>query len=253
MTVPQLNISYKPQKISPKFQGTVMQLLQTKLKDGYLHPQFQTDVTKPLQLEGLLDQDVQTLSGGELQRVALILALGQPADIYLLDEPSAYLDSEQRIIAAKVIKRYIIHSKKTAFVVEHDFIMATYMADRVIVYQGQPGIDCIARTPTTLVNGMNTFLRDLNITFRRDPTNFRPRINKLNSQHDQLQKSKGAYFFLDDSLTAHTPLPSQLAQAQASSSSAASAAAAATAGSAAAAAAASTDAAADPASTTPAP
>lgn len=82
----------------------------------------------------------------------------QPADIYLIDEPSAYLDSEQRIVAAKVIKRFILHAKKTAFVVEHDFIMATYLADRVIVYEGQPSIDCIANTPQSLLTGMNLFL-----------------------------------------------------------------------------------------------
>jgi ATP-binding cassette subfamily E protein 1 len=86
------------------------------------------------------------LSGGELQRVAIVLCLGQPADVYLVDEPSAYLDSEQRIIAAKVIKRFILHAKKTAFIVEHDFIMATYLADRVIVYEGSPSQDCVANT-----------------------------------------------------------------------------------------------------------
>jgi ATP-binding cassette subfamily E protein 1 len=68
----------------------------------YLHPQFNTDVMKPLRMEMLLDQEVKNLSGGELQRVAITLALGTPADVYLIDEPSAYLDSEQRIIAAKV-------------------------------------------------------------------------------------------------------------------------------------------------------
>lgn len=82
----------------------------------------------------------------------------QPADIYLIDEPSAYLDSEQRIVASKVIKRFILHAKKTAFVVEHDFIMATYLADRVIVYEGQPSIDCVANTPQSLLTGMNLFL-----------------------------------------------------------------------------------------------
>jgi ATP-binding cassette subfamily E protein 1 len=86
------------------------------------------------------------LSGGELQRVAIVLCLGQPADIYLVDEPSAYLDSEQRIIAGKVIKRFILHSKKTAFVVEHDFIMATYLADRVIVFDGVPAKKATAHT-----------------------------------------------------------------------------------------------------------
>ena len=82
----------------------------------------------------------------------------QPADIYLIDEPSAYLDSEQRIVASKVIKRFILHAKKTAFVVEHDFIMATYLADRVIVYEGRPSLDCIANSPQSLLTGMNLFL-----------------------------------------------------------------------------------------------
>uniref|UniRef100_A0A8D3CTX9 ATP-binding cassette, sub-family E (OABP), member 1 n=1 Tax=Scophthalmus maximus TaxID=52904 RepID=A0A8D3CTX9_SCOMX len=159
--VPTLNVSYKPQTISPKFK-------------------------------------VQNLSGGELQRVALTLCLGKPADVYLIDEPSAYLDSEQRLMAARVIKRYILHAKKTAFVVEHDFIMATYLADRVIVFDGIPSRSTAANTPQSLLAGMNRFLSLLEITFRRDPNNFRPRINKLNSIKDTEQKKSGNYFFLDD-------------------------------------------------------
>jgi len=195
-SIPELHVSYKPQKISPKFNGTVRMLLHKKIKDSYLHPQFMTDVTKPLQLEAIIDQQVQHLSGGELQRVALVLCMGQPADVYLIDEPSAYLDSEQRIIAAKVIKRFILHAKKTGFIVEHDFIMATYLADRVIVYDGEPSIDCVANTPQTLLSGMNKFLASLDITFRRDPANFRPRINKLDSIKDKEQKESGNYFFM---------------------------------------------------------
>merc|ERR1712046_236439 len=137
------------------------------------------------------DQEVQNLSGGELQRCAMALCLGTSADIYLVDEPSAYLDSEQRITVAKVIKRFIFHAKKTAFVVEHDFIMATYLADRVVVYTGNPGIEATATSPQPLLSGMNQFLQQLNITFRRDPSNWRPRINKKNSQKDQEQKGSG--------------------------------------------------------------
>nr|DAD25028.1 TPA_asm: hypothetical protein HUJ06_026492 [Nelumbo nucifera] len=162
--IPEFNVSYKPQKISPKFQS----------------------------------KEVVNLSGGELQRVALCLCLGKPADIYLIDEPSAYLDSEQRIVASKVIKRFILHAKKTAFVVEHDFIMATYLADRVIVYEGKPSVDCSANAPQSLLTGMNLFLSHLNITFRRDPTNYRPRINKLDSTKDREQKTAGSYYYLDD-------------------------------------------------------
>jgi ATP-binding cassette subfamily E protein 1 len=190
-------VSYKPQKIAPKFQGTVRELLHKRIREAIVHPQFATDVTKPLNIENIIDQAVPHLSGGELQRVAIVLCLGKPADIYLIDEPSAYLDSEQRILAAKVIKRFILHAKKTAFVVEHDFIMATYLADRVVVYDGRPGVECTAHSPESLLSGMNRFLKQLEITFRRDPTNFRPRINKYNSVKDVEQKSTGNFFFMD--------------------------------------------------------
>ncbi|CAL9009406.1 unnamed protein product [Prunus brigantina] len=195
--VPKLHVSYKAQKIRlPAL--TVGDCLHMKIRDSCTHPQFVTDVMKPLQIEELKDREVTNLSGGEQQRVALCLCLGQPADIYLIDEPSAYLDSEQRIVAAKVIKRFILHAKKTAFVVEHDFIMATYLADKVIVYEGKPSVDCIANSPQSLLGGMNLFLSQLDITFRRDPTNYRPRINKLNSIKDREQKAAGSYYYLDD-------------------------------------------------------
>jgi ATP-binding cassette subfamily E protein 1 len=188
----------KPQTITPKFEGSVRDLLHMKIKDQLMHPQFISDVTRPLQIDQLMDQQVQDLSGGELQRLAIVLALGKPADVYLIDEPSAYLDVEQRVIAAKVIRRFILHTKKTAFVVEHDFIMASYLADRVIVYEGLPGRDCTANTPQGLVPGMNKFLASLEITFRRDPTNSRPRINKQESVKDKEQKLSGNYFSLDE-------------------------------------------------------
>uniref|UniRef100_A0A7S0W5I5 Uncharacterized protein n=1 Tax=Hemiselmis tepida TaxID=464990 RepID=A0A7S0W5I5_9CRYP len=196
--VPKLHISYKPQKISPKFEGTVRQLLHMKVRDAYVHPQFTTDVAKPLNIENIIDNEVQNLSGGELQRTAIVLCLGKPADIYLVDEPSAYLDSEQRLICARVIKRFIMHAKKCGFIVEHDFIMATYLADKVIVYEGSPGVDCTAGAPEGLLTGMNKFLTQLEITFRRDPENYRPRINKSDSVKDKEQKAAGTYFYMDD-------------------------------------------------------
>jgi ATP-binding cassette subfamily E protein 1 len=214
------SVSYKPQMIAPTFEGSVRELLYAKIKESYTHPQFIADVIKPLNLDPIIDQAVKSLSGGELQRVALALCLGKPADVYLIDEPSAYLDSEQRIAASKIIKRFILHAKKTAFIVEHDFIMATYLADRVIVYDGTPGSEATAHSPCSLMSGMNQFLKvcsiitaartlfdstnlffvlqQLDITFRRDPTNFRPRINKLNSVKDAEQKKAGSYFYLED-------------------------------------------------------
>ena len=134
--------------------------LQKKLGNSYLNSVFQTEIYKPLDIGNLIDLQVNKLSGGELQRVVICVALGKPADLYLLDEPSAYLDAEQRINVAKIIKRFIMRSKKTAIVVEHDFIMATYLADRVIVYDGLPAVHCVANHPESLSQGMNKFLRN---------------------------------------------------------------------------------------------
>ena len=178
LEMPRLNISYKPQTIAPKFQGTVQDLFHLKLRDTWQSSLFRTEVIMPLSIDDLLDNEVQNLSGGELQRVALVIALAKPCDLYLIDEPSAYLDSEQRILAARVMKRWIMNSKRCAFVVEHDFIMATYLADKVIVFSGTPAIEAYCTAPEGLVTGMNEFLKMMDITFRRDPYNFRPRINK---------------------------------------------------------------------------
>ncbi|CAI5445033.1 unnamed protein product [Caenorhabditis angaria] len=196
--LPHVSISYKPQKISPKSETSVRYMLHEKIPNMYQHPQFKTDVMNPLMMEQLLDRNVTELSGGELQRVALALCLGKTASLYLIDEPSAYLDSEQRLHAAKVIKRFIMHAKKTAFVVEHDFIMATYLADRVIVFEGQPSVETTACKPQPLLEGMNRFLKMLDITFRRDSETYRPRINKKDSVKDVDQKRSGQFFFLDE-------------------------------------------------------
>ena len=195
--IPELKISYKPQMITPTFNGTVRQLIHSRISEVFFHQQFQSDLVKPLNIEDLMDQQVLNLSGGELQRVAIILALGQVADVYLLDEPSTYLDVEQRIIVAKAIKRFILHARKTAFIVEHDLIMATYLADRVVIFEGEPGIKCIAKPPEGLVSGMNRFLKNMGVTFRRDPSNFRPRINKEGSVRDREQKAAGIYFSVE--------------------------------------------------------
>ena len=193
--IPEMRISYKPQTISPTFDGCVRDLLYNRIGTGWeSNVIFKQFIFNVCNVEHLFEREVKQLSGGELQRVGLIVAFGKPADVYLIDEPSAYLDCEQRLLTAKGIKRFILHTKKTAFIVEHDFIMATYLADAVIVYEGTPGSKCKANSPTTLVQGMNKFLSILGITFRRDPSNQRPRINKLDSLMDKEQKVKGNYF-----------------------------------------------------------
>jgi ATP-binding cassette subfamily E protein 1 len=191
-----LAVSCKPQMFTPKYQGTVRQLLLEKIQNSILDPQFQSDVVKPMQVDKMMDFEVQTLSGGQLQSLALVLTLGKPADMYLIDEPSAYLDVEQRVAASRVIRRFILNQRKTAFVVEHDLIMATYLADRVIVFDGQPGVQCHASSPCGIVEGLNKFLSQLHITIRSG-RNGRPRINRVGSARDSEQKKNGLFFSCD--------------------------------------------------------
>lgn len=194
----ELKVSMKPQEIKVKFQGTVRELLDAKIDAAMRDLQFQFEVVRPMSIDHLMDKVVRDLSGGELQRLALVLNLGRPADIYLVDEPSAYLDVEQRIAASQVIKRFILRQQKTAFVAEHDFVMATYLADRVIVYEGEPGVQCRASAPQPFLSGMNRFLEQLQVTFRRDEETFRPRINKPGSVKDREQRQAGQYLVLED-------------------------------------------------------
>ncbi|KAL1538002.1 ABC transporter E member 2 [Salvia divinorum] len=196
--IPKFNVSYKPQRFITTNEYTVRSMFRSEIRHSYMDPQFVSDVMGPLSIEKLMDKKLVNLSWGELHRVALTFCLGKPADMYLIDEPSTYLDSEQRIVASKVIKNFIRRAKKTAFVAEHDFTMATYLADRVIVCEGKTSIDCVADSPQSVLTGMNRFLSHLDVTLRRDPENFLPRINKHESIDDREQKSSGYYYYMDD-------------------------------------------------------
>ena len=195
-------VSYKMQSINARFRrfkGTVQDLLESEINRALADRLFRLLVIKALKVDTMADLAVSTLSGGEMQRLAIAICLGTPARVYLMDEPSAGLDCEQRVIAAKVMKRWVVnHLGRTLFLVEHDFVMAAAMADRVIVYEGTPGVECTALPPRSVADGFNRFLQKLNVTFRRDPLNFRPRINKKNSRLDRIQKQAGEYYLFDD-------------------------------------------------------
>ncbi|XP_047957832.1 ABC transporter E family member 2-like isoform X2 [Salvia hispanica] len=194
------SVSYKPQRIGIKlaFECSVKILLHAKIPDSIKDDEFLSNVYEPLSIQRLMDKELGDLSAGEMQMVAITLCLGKPADVYLLDEPSTYLDSEHCIVASNVIKKFIHDRKKTALVVDHDFMMSTYLADRVIVYEGKPSIDCVANSPQSVLTGMNLFLSHLDITLRRDRTNLLPRINKHESIEDLEQMAAGSYYYMDN-------------------------------------------------------
>jgi len=153
-----------------------------------------SEIIEPLRFSKLLDSKLCDLSGGELQKVSIAACLGRKAHLYLLDEPSAYISSEDRVNVAKVIKRVVSHYEFPAIVVEHDVMMLNFTSDRIMVFDGKPGELGRARRIGSLQNGMNDFLKKMNITFRQDPRSLRPRVNKRDSQLDKKQKSEGRYF-----------------------------------------------------------
>ncbi|MCL2288966.1 MAG: ribosome biogenesis/translation initiation ATPase RLI [Candidatus Bathyarchaeota archaeon] len=191
----ELTVSYKPQYIAPDYPGTVQELLMSVAKENFASSWYKTEIAKPLRLQVLMDRNVMELSGGELQKVAIAACLSRKTDLYLLDEPSAYLDIEERLNIAKTLRRVVEAHGIPAFVVEHDVVTQDFIADRLMVFNGEPGISGAANTPTALRQGMNMFLKDMNITFRRDPTTLRPRVNKESSQMDEFQKGIGEYYY----------------------------------------------------------
>jgi ATP-binding cassette subfamily E protein 1 len=193
----QLEVSYKPQYISSEYDGTVDELLATIANDT--SSMFAQEVLRNLTINKLKDRKVSALSGGELQRVVIAACLGKTAQVYLLDEPSAFLDIEERLTVANALRHIIDSRQAFAFVVEHDIVAQDFLADRIMVFKGQPGRYGSASEPQSLREAMNAFLADMEITFRRDPETKRPRINKQGSKLDKEQKDAGEFYYVSGS------------------------------------------------------
>jgi len=190
-----VKVSYKPQYITGDFDGTVKDLLHSAAFETVQSGFFQGEVMTPLGIKHLMEKSVKTLSGGELQRVAITLCLAREADIYLFDEPSAYVDSNQRMNAAKTIRRMMEKSGKSGMIVDHDIYFLDMVSDSMMVFGGNPGHTGIGEGPFAMRDGMNRFLKAVDITFRRDADTHRPRINKPDSRLDREQKSVGEYYY----------------------------------------------------------
>ena len=191
-----IKVSYKPQYLTGTIQGTVEEVLRRAAGEKYLEAWFSAEVIEPLHVKRMLDRDVSVLSGGELQRVAIAECLSRQADIYLLDEPSAYLDVEERLAVARAIRRITKMNGVTAFVVEHDIVAQDFISDKLMVFTGEAGIEGRGENPLKLEDGMNQFLEEMGITFRRDGETKRPRVNKDDSRLDREQKRAGRYYYV---------------------------------------------------------
>ena len=192
-----LDIAYKPQYVEIDQPMRVDAFL-ASITDQFGSSYWETEIAQPLQLDRIMEQNLTDLSGGERQRVAIAACLSKDADLYLLDEPSAHLDVEQRVLATRAIRRYTENHDATAMVIDHDIYMIDLLSDRLMVFDGEPAVRGETSPPVGMREGMNRFLGNLDITFRRDQRTGRPRINKPESQLDREQKNAGEYYYAPD-------------------------------------------------------
>jgi len=185
-----ISVSYKPQYLSSDSEAVVASVLRDAAE------KFDVQIIRPLGLRPLMAKKISELSGGELQRVAVAACLSKEADLYLLDEPSAYLDVEQRLSVSKVIRELMEQNSKTAVVVDHDLLFIDCLSTEIMVFSGKPAVRGVVDGPFSMEEGMNTFLKGLSISLRRDAESRRPRINKLGSQMDRRQKEQGKLYYL---------------------------------------------------------
>ena len=189
-----LKVSYKPQYLKAEADLAVEGFLRSISKE-FDSSRYQSEFVKPLGIEKLLEQPMDELSGGELQRVAIVGCLSREADLYLLDEPSAHLDVEQRMMAAKVMRRFAESSERSVLVVDHDIYLIDLLSEKLMVFEGEAGKKGVAHPPVEMRAGMNRFLKGIGITFRRDEDTRRPRVNKPGSRLDRSQRESGEYYY----------------------------------------------------------
>ncbi|MFH0905798.1 MAG: ribosome biogenesis/translation initiation ATPase RLI [archaeon] len=187
-----LKIAYKPQYISYNEDLFVEDLFRQKDIDYDL---FESEFKKQFNIDSLFGQKISEISGGELQKIAIAHTLCKNADLYLIDEPSAFLDVEQRLIVSNTIKRIINKKSSACLIVDHDLLLLDYISNRILLFNGEPSKNGEAKEITTISNAFNNFLKLQDITFRQDPETKRPRANKLNSQKDIEQKKENKYYY----------------------------------------------------------
>uniref|UniRef100_A0A1D1ZZX4 ABC transporter E family member 2 n=1 Tax=Auxenochlorella protothecoides TaxID=3075 RepID=A0A1D1ZZX4_AUXPR len=131
---------------------------------------------RDLDLEQVTDRNVENLSGGELQRFAIAVVALQEAGVYMIDEPSSYLDVRQRLKAAEVI-RGLLASDKYVIVVEHDLSVLDYLSDFICCLYGKPGAYGVVTLPFSVREGINIFLGGFvpteNLRFREESLSFK--------------------------------------------------------------------------------
>eukprot|EP00478_Filoreta_tenera_P000138 GABV01000138.1.p1 GENE.GABV01000138.1~~GABV01000138.1.p1 ORF type:complete len:416 (+),score=170.96 GABV01000138.1:149-1249(+) len=180
----------KPQYVDllpKKIRGSAGSILRAKDEAGRFE-----ELCETLELTKILDRDLDKLSGGELQRLAIGVACMRKADIYMFDEPSSYLDVKQRLTAAQVIRSVLgVDDEKPAYciVVEHDLSVLDYLSDFVCCLYGRPGAYGVVTLPFGVREGINVFLAGFipteNLRFREVELSFKVAENVTEEDNKQ--------------------------------------------------------------------
>ncbi len=192
-----IKIAYKPQYLTNDVEIDVISVLNKANEGAVEGSQEEEQIIDPLKIKKLYNKSINNLSGGELQKVAVATCLLQKVDMYALDEPSAFLDVEDRIVVAKFLQKFVRSYGKSAIIIDHDLQLLDLVSDSMVIFEGKSGINGSASAPLSKKDAMNKFLKSLNITFRRDEKSSRPRVNKEDSRLDKMQKESSNFYYLN--------------------------------------------------------
>ena len=190
-----IKIAYKPQYLQNDLDVEVISILD-KANGGSVEGSMEEEqILEPLKIGKLYNKSIKNLSGGELQKVAVASCLLQKVDLYALDEPSAFLDVEDRIAVAKFLQKFVRSFGKSAIIIDHDLQLMDLVSDSMVIFEGESGRAGTGTSPMPKANAMNRFLKSLDMSFRRDEKSLRPRVNKLESRLDKDQKTSGNFYY----------------------------------------------------------
>ena len=190
-----IKISYKPQYLTNDVDMEVIAMLDRANGESIIDTTEEEQIIEPLRIKKLYNKSMKYLSGGELQKVAVATCLLQKADLYALDEPSAFLDVEDRIAVGKFLQKFCRSFGKSAIVIDHDLQLMDLVSDSMVIFEGTSSVEGHATSPLPKIDAMNRFLRSLDLTFRRDEKSRRPRVNKDGSRLDKDQKGNQNYYY----------------------------------------------------------
>ncbi len=190
-----IKIAYKPQYLQNDIDVEVISVLDKANGNQVEGSMEEEQILEPLKIKKLYNKSIKNLSGGELQKIAVASCLLQKVDLYALDEPSAFLDVEDRIAVAKFIQKFVRSFGKSAIIIDHDLQLMDLVSDTMIIFEGESGVAGRATAPMKKADAMNRFLKSLDMSFRRDERSLRPRVNKLESRLDKDQKTSGNFYY----------------------------------------------------------